>query len=106
MIRGTTPTHTFSKLPVLSTEIDEIWISYLQNGRAILNKDISAVTFEDNIEEETCTATVKLTQDETLLFTSGAASVQVRLLLKDGTAFASDEVPLFVKRIIKDGKIE
>ena len=106
MIRGTTPTHVFSKLPVLSNEIHEIWITYLQGGKPILTKAKDTVTFEDNIEEQTCTATVKLTQEDTLTFASGPASVQVRLLLTDDTALASDEVPLTVKRIIHDGKIE
>lgn len=106
MIRGTTPTHVFSKLPVLADEIQEIWITYLQGGKPILTKEKDSVTFEDDTEEQTCTATVKLTQEETLAFTSGPASVQVRLLLTDDTALASDEVPLIVKRIIHDGKIE
>lgn len=106
MIRGTTPTHVFSKLPVLSDEIQEIWITYLQSGKPILTKKKDSVTFEDDAQEETCTATVKLTQDETLTFTSGPATVQVRLLLTDDTALASDEVPLMVRRIIHDGKIE
>lgn len=106
MIRGTTPTHVFSKLPVLANEIQEIWVTYLQSGKPILTKTKESVTFEDNTEEQTCTATVKLTQDDTLAFTSGSASVQVRLLLTDDTALASDEVALTVKRIIHDGKIE
>ena len=106
MIRGTTPTHVFSKLPVLSTEVAEIWISYLQGGKEILTKAKADVTFEDNVEEQTSTASVKLSQAETLLFTSGPASVQVRILLTDDTALASDEVPLTVKRIIKNGEIE
>ena len=106
MIRGTTPTHVFSKLPILASEIQEIWITYLQGGKPVLTKEKDSVTFEDNIQEQTCTATVKLTQDETLAFTSGQASVQVRILLTDDTALASDEVPLTVKRIIHDGKIE
>ena len=105
MVRGTTPTHVFSKLPVMRNEIQEIWITYLQGGKPILTKDINDVTFEDDTVEQTCTATVKLTQEDTLAFTSGPASVQVRLLLTDDTALASDEVPLTVKRIIHDGKI-
>lgn len=105
MVRGTTPTHIFSKLPVLSEEISEIWISYLQGGKALLTKDISAVHFEDDNDEGTCTASVTLSQEETLSFTPGPATVQVRLLLIDGTACASDEVRLLVKRIVKDGKI-
>lgn len=106
MIRGTTPTHIFSKLPVLSAEIKEMWVTYLQRGKEVLTKDITSITFTDDPEEDTCTAEVDLTQEETLKFTYGPATVQVRLLLIDDTALASDEVPIEVKRIIKDGIIE
>ena len=51
MIRGTTPTHVFNKLPILSSEIKEIWITYLQGGKEILTKDKTAITFTDDTEE-------------------------------------------------------
>lgn len=106
MIRGTTPTHVFAKLPVLSTDVDEVWVSYFQNGREILTKDKTAAEFIDDTAEDTSILEVHLTQEDTLLFKYGPASVQLRILLMDGTALASDEVPLTVKRIIKDGVIE
>lgn len=105
MIRGTTPIHVFAKLPVLSDEISEVWITYLQHGKEILTKDISSVEFIDDPEEENCIAEVAFSQEDTLLFGSGPATVQMRLLLNDGTALATDEVPIQVKRILKDGII-
>lgn len=105
MIRGTTPTHVFTKLPVLSTDIEEIWISYFQGGREVLTKDKTATEFIDDPEEETSILEVHLTQEDTLLFKYGPATVQLRILLTDSTALASDEVPIMVKRIIKDGII-
>lgn len=105
MIRGTTPTHVFTKLPVLSTDVDEVWISYFQNGREVLTKDKTAAEFIDDPEEDTSILEVHLEQEDTLLFKYGPASVQLRVLLTDGTALASDEVPIMVKRIIKDGII-
>lgn len=105
MLRGTTPTHVFSKLPVTSDNIVSMWVSYFQNGEEVLTKEKDSVTFTDDFEEETCIAEVHLTQEDTLLFDYGNASVQVRLLLSDDTALASDEVPICVKRIIKDGII-
>ena len=75
MFRGTTPTHVFSKLPILSTEIAEVWITYLQNGKEVLTKDISSVEFTDDPQEETCIISVTLSQEETLKFNYGPASV-------------------------------
>ena len=105
MIRGTTPTHVFTKLPVLSTDIAELWVTYLQNGREVLTKDKTSAVFIDDPEEETSILEVTLSQEETLKFNYGPASVQLRLLLIDDTALASDEVPLVVKRILKNGVI-
>ena len=106
MIRGTTPIHVFNKLPVISAEIAEIWITYCQHGKEILNKTKESGIFVDNEEEESCYAEVHLDQEDTLKFTQGPATVQVRLLLVDGTAMATDEVPLDIKRIVKNGIIQ
>lgn len=105
MIRGTTPTHVFTKLPVLSTEIKEVWITYLQRGKEVLTKTIADADFIDNPEEDTTILQVTLSQEDTLKFNYGPATVQLRVLLIDNTALASDEVPIEVKRIIKDGII-
>ena len=75
MIRGTTPTHLFSDIPVLSADIKQIWVSYLQNGTLVLTKDIDQVTITDDTETETSTVAVTLSQEETLLFSSGNAIV-------------------------------
>ena len=106
MIRGTTPTHLFSDIPVLSTDIKQIWVSYLQNGTLVLTKDIDQVTITDDTETETSTVAVTLSQEETLLFSSGNAIVQLRILLLDDSALASEEMVLDVRRVIKNGKIE
>lgn len=105
MIRGTTPTHVFAKLPVTSDKIAQLWVSYFQNGKEILMKDLTSATFSDDPEEDTCIAEIHLTQEDTLLFKQGMTTVQLRLLLTDETALASDEVPLPVRRVIKDGVI-
>ena len=105
MVRGTTPTHAFEGLPVLSNTIEQIWITYLQAGAPIITKNIDEVTFQDDAQKGTCTAQITLTQEETLLFAPGRVRIQVRLLLKDGTALASCEVTTNVKRILEDGVI-
>ena len=105
MIRGTTPTHVFGGLPVMSEDVQQIWVSYQQAGRVILVKDVDSVVFDDNFITNSTTASVTLSQEETLSFKSGVASVQVRILLMDGTALASKEIEFAVERVIKDGQI-
>ena len=49
IIRGTTPYHSFI-LPFAASEIQELWISYMQNGKVIFTKDNhmgSVVTLTD-----------------------------------------------------------
>lgn len=105
MVRGTTPTHMFHGMPFLSTEIVQIWITYLQAGRVILTKDINDVAFDDNLISSSCSASVELSQEDTLSFKPGTATVQVRVLLYDGTALASNEQMIQIGRITKDGEI-
>lgn len=105
MIRGTTPTHIFHGMPFLSTEISQIWITYQQAGRVILTKDINNVVFDDNFLSSSCSASVQLTQEDTLSFRPGTATVQLRVLLYDGTALASGEQMIQIGRITKDGEI-
>ena len=88
--RGTTPTHTF-ELPFDASLIRNLWIIYAQNGVEILKKEKAHCTLSGN------TITAKLTQKETLLFNPARrAQIQVRLLLNDGNAPASNiiEVPV------------
>lgn len=92
LYRGTTPYHSFT-LPLPIDKIDLIYITYLQNGEIILEKEKSDVTFAaidsngfiidknhgdeiksndyDYESEEisnACLATVHLTQEDTLKF--------------------------------------
>lgn len=106
MIRGTTPKHLFSELPFAADDVKQIWITYFQNGKDVLTKDITSVELTDDPESETSTAAVQLSQQDTLLFTGGSATIQLRVLLNDDTALASNEVVIDVGRIIKNGPIE
>lgn len=105
MVRGTTPTHVFSGLPVLSTDIQQVWVSYQQSGRVILTKDINDVAFDDNLLSSSTSVLVSLSQEDTLSFKPGMMTVQLRILLWDGTAMASEEIESVVTRITKDGEI-
>lgn len=84
MRRGTTPTHTFL-IPFGSDEIKTIRIVQAQENRIVVAKDNDEITISDN------TATTKLTQEETLKFRSDVpVKIQVRVLMTDGTALASE----------------
>lgn len=72
MIRGTTPTHTF-EVPFHTSTIDELEILYVQGKGPILTKVKDDCTFTDNVIR------VDLTQEETLKFKEGYATVQLRV---------------------------
>lgn len=66
-----------------------------------LEKDMSSVTFSDDER-----ISVTLTQEETLAFDAvGTVKIQIRVLLKDGSALASDIVKTTAEVILKDGEI-
>lgn len=72
MIRGTTPTHTF-EVPFDTGTIDELEIQYVQGRNAILTKIKDDCVLAENIIR------VDLTQEETLRFKEGYATVQLRV---------------------------
>lgn len=83
MIRGTTPTHIF-KMPIDSSTIEEIKITYAQHDEVIFAKEKSACEIKDG------EIAVTLTQEETLLLDCKAmVQIQLRILLTDGSAAAS-----------------
>ena len=84
MIRGTTPTHTFT-LPFDASTFKTIRVIYSQGSEPTLVKTGDEVKASGN------TLTVKLTQDDTLKFsTKSVVKIQIRLLSHDGEALASD----------------
>ena len=108
MIRATTPKHIFTFDVDPEETFSEILITYAQNGKIVLEKHKSDLMFE------TCDcfggklvyrAFVKLTQEETKLFTAnpkGVVSVQVRALTEDGDAIASDVDQISVQNVLND----
>lgn len=84
MIQGTTPTHVFT-LPFSTENLKEIRIIYAQDNNVILTKTAADCTLEND------TATVKLTQAETLLFEARKhVQIQVRVLTAMGDALTSN----------------
>lgn len=128
IIRGTTPYHSFV-LPLKAEEVDQLWITYMQNNKVILHKTKDDVTItdiedligeslengsvEDLTEEELNSSQVvlHLTQDDTLAFTFWPAAeknvivIQVRLLTTEGEAYASDPTTERLMGVLKDGVI-
>ena len=94
MRQGTTPTHIFT-LPFDTDTISKVRIIYSQNGFPVLTRDDATLAGS--------TATVKLTQEETLKFDYGqTVSVQVRVLTVGGDALASDIIRVSVDRCLDD----
>lgn len=129
IVRGTTPYHTFI-VPLASQEIDEVYITYLQNGEIILDKDkndieISDVELEtenahmENLEEviieenesTSSQVTIHLSQEDTLKFKfypaaeKNIAVVQLRILDTNGEAYASDPITERIYGVLKEGVI-
>lgn len=107
MTRGTTPTHTFT-LPddLTSATISALYITYAQGSKTVLEKTLSDVTINGGVI--TCT----LTQADTLKFEvldqhcgCDKVAIQVRMKTSDGTAMASDIMPVPIRDILKDGEI-
>lgn len=98
MRRGTTPTHIFT-LPFDTATLSKVRIIYSQGN--------SPVVTRDNADLHGNTATVKLTQAETLKFDSvQTVSVQVRVLTVGGDALASDIMRTTADRLLENEVLE
>lgn len=103
MRKGTSPDLTFST-EFLASEITRGYISFRQAGRVILEKDIPG----ENVAVSDYEIALRLTQEETLLFSSNSvdvAEVQIRLVLNTEEAVASNIVKFYMGDIIKQGVI-
>lgn len=109
MIRGTTPTHTFT-LPFSTDLIETVYITYIQEccyGKNIVierGKDVANNI--DSCEFDGNKIIVELTQEETLSFIHGVeVEIQVRVKATDKKVLASDLIKTTVNEILKDGAI-
>ena len=96
MIRGTTPTHTFT-LPFDSSVISKVRILYSQNDELVFAKSDADATMDTN------TISVVLSQQDTLsLDCHRPVDIQLRVLTKGGEALASDIIREKVDRCLDD----
>ncbi len=102
MYRGTTPTFLI-ELPsdTVVTNIDAAYLTFEQNGKTVLEKDLEAMT----LDAENNTIAVVLTQEETLAFASVKA-VRYQLRFRIGSsAYATQKWEVSAEQILKDGVI-
>lgn len=95
--RGSTPTNTFSVNVDLTDAT--VYVSYSQNGRIVIDK-----TGED-LDVSIDAIVVQLSQKDTLMLKPGEVEIQIRYVMADGTADASNIIKVQSERILKDGEI-
>lgn len=109
MIRGTTPTHTFTFNALDPSTFKVLNIYYAQQGVELLSKNKNDCTFSSKETEDGIiySASVTLTQEETLMFKPKyAVKVQLRVLTEDDRALATPEYEISVWDVINDEVLE
>lgn len=109
MIRGTTPTHTFTFDKFDPTTFKALNIYYAQQGVELLTKHKNDCVFGTQETEQGIiyTASVTLTQEETKLFKAKyEVEVQLRVLTADDHALATPKYKLSVWDVINDEVLE
>lgn len=98
IIRGTTPTITFTFSDVLTSDMSKAIMTVTQIGRIIIERDMASAEVREN------TLSWKLTQDETLRLTTGrTCEITCDWLLNDGTRGRS---LIKIESVEKTGKNE
>ena len=95
MVRGTTPTFTFS-CTGYTFPSSNVYVYIKQRNVEI--KKTGTVTVDEN--PENCTVTVELTQEETLSLSSGPAEAQIRAINSDGTVVASETLNFLITKVL------
>lgn len=95
MIIGATNTHVF-ELPLGAEEIQTIEITYAQNNIERLKKKTDGSAMQGN------SLTVKLSQEESFLFSAGGAEIQIRVLTNYGEVIPSDVMHIHCQSCLSD----
>lgn len=99
MYRGTTPCLKLT----LDTNLDLSKVKHLWVTLKNISVEITKTEADVDINSADKYIIVTLTQEETLSIIAGKVSVQVRLLLDDGRAFATNVKQVVVNDILKGG---
>lgn len=95
MIRGTTPTITFT-LPFDVSFCSCVWVTFAQGDKEVLTKATDSCTLEGN------TVSVRLTQEETLSFDcKQRLQIQICVLTPGGDVVRSDIIETSVSKCLK-----
>ena len=109
MIRGTTPTHTFTFNNLDPSTFKVLNIYYAQQGVELLSKSKEDCIFTTKGTEDGIVylASVTLTQEETKIFKAKyTVKVQLRVLTEDNRALATPEYEVSVWDVINDEVLE
>lgn len=99
MYRGTTPTVLISLNTSLTLDdAEQIWVTFKSST-------VEKTFAKEDIEVGGNKLIVELSQEDTLSFFSGKVNVQVRFLLNNGKAYASNIKTLDMNQVLKDGEI-
>lgn len=99
MRRGTTPTISITVKGLSDIQINKAYLTLKQRGTVVEKTEADMEIDGDMLQ-------VALTQEETLKFMARAEiNVQLRVLSKSGTAYASNIVTVPVEAILKEGVI-
>jgi hypothetical protein len=96
MMRGTTPTHVFN-VTIDTSLLSKVRIVYAQANKVILAKENPDVKIEENI------ISVRLTQEETLLFDHQKnMQIQLEALTLSGDVLKTDIMNCDVRKCLND----
>lgn len=102
MIRGTTPTLTFT-LPFDVNEALKLWLTFSQKHEEVFTLEKEDLNIEENV------ITCRLTQQQTLsLKCNTPVEIQIRVAFTNESfddALASEIITTSMQRILKDGEI-
>lgn len=102
MYRGTTPTICLTVMTSLDlSKIKTVWVTF-QN----LVYERTYTGEEVKINPETKKVYVEMSQEETLSLSSGKLDVQIRFLMDDGRAYATEVATTTVEDVLRDGVID
>lgn len=80
MIRGATPTLTFSGFPFDTSKILNVRATFVQGGAVIFQKEMAEMLISPD------TVKIRLQQEDTLKFAAGYAEVSLKFFINDGNA--------------------